>query len=460
MGQRAGPWALLTCVLLAQGLAGQQSDSIPGVSLSLDYQAEVLPVVAVLPISAESAEAPMARMAESIIARDLLLSNRFEVIDSLPEGLATAGADYGLWDQLNADWLVSGELRRSRAGVVFSVVLHDVVRATERRAGRFLLTDPKDDGFRMSVHTVSDAVTRWVTGEPGMAASRVVFSMRPDPRAVHKEIHMVDSDGENLVRLTFAENTVASPAWSLDGARIAYVSWKSGMPRIYIVDAATGEEEALDPGREGQQITPSFHPNGRSIAFAILDGARSGLFTWDFREKCCLVQLSGGRYLDLQPTYSHDGSRFAFTSSRLGTAHPQIYTRRSDGRGESRLLSPHSYGNEGYFTDPDWSPARAQVAFSGRIGRRSGRYHILVAEPERAGRIVRLTEEGDNQDPSWAPDGRHIVFTGERSYGYGIFVVDSRTGKTRLLVPNVRAEDTEWSPSLARAPMASAFGVR
>ena len=119
--------------------------------------------------------------------------------------------------------------------------------------------------------------------------------------------------------------------------------------------------------------------------------------------------------------------------------------------GRPEILSPFRYGQRGYFTDPDWSPLADQVAFAGRIQGRGtyARYHIFIADLDEGDRrLTQLTREGNNEDPSWAPDGRHIVFIGERSNGTGVFVVDAVTGRTRVLVANVDAEDTDWSPSL------------
>ncbi len=105
--------------------------------------------------------------------------------------------------------------------------------------------------------------------------------------------------------------------------------------------------------------------------------------------------------------------------------------------GEAETLSPYQYGSGGYYTSPDWAPHGDRVAFHGRIER--GRYHILVANLEDGGRVLRqLTSEGNNEDPSWAPDGRHIVFVGERSWGYGLFVVDAATGRIRALMSGRR----------------------
>jgi TolB protein len=138
----------------------------------------------------------------------------------------------------------------------------------------------------------------------------------------------------------------------------------------------------------------------------------------------------------------------AFNSNRLGTRVPQIYVMPAEG-GEAELISPYVFGRGGYYTSPDWSPTSNQVAFHGRIER--GRYQILVAEVEdRGSRVLQLTWEGNNEDPTWAPDGRHIAFVGERSYGFGLFVVDAVSGRIRTLLTGRRVKVPDWSPALDR----------
>jgi len=119
--------------------------------------------------------------------------------------------------------------------------------------------------------------------------------------------------------------------------------------------------------------------------------------------------------------------------------------------GQADLISPYVPGSAGYYTSPDWSPTDDRVAFHGRIAR-YGQYQILVAEVgARSAKVLQLTAEGNNEDPSWAPDGRHMVFSGERSYGYGLFVVDAATGRIRPLVSSIRPIAPEWSPLLGNS---------
>ncbi len=326
--------------------------------------------------------------------------------------------------------------------------LHDVVYGEVRQEGRFRIPDPSRDGFRMAVHRVSDRVVEWIFDEPGMAASRIAFSVsRAGPDGVaNQELYTVDSDGENLRRVTGYGSITMSPAWSPDASRLAFTSFKSGEAEIYELDLGSGQERRIATNRDGQHYTPTYHPDGQLLAFSVHGGRQSGIYTYDVERDCCLTSLTGGRWDDLSPTFSPDGRRIAFNSNRLGVATPQIYGMALP-EGEPDLLSPYLYGQGGYYTSPHWSPRGDRIAFHGRVQR--GRYHILVTGAGgRGARVRQLTWEGNNEDPSWAPDGRHIVFVGERPEGTGLLVVDGATGRIRTLVEGLRVRVPAWSPSL------------
>ena len=440
---------LLGCLLPGRGGAQEVRDTFPGIRLGLIYEAGFAPVLAIKPFTSRFGGGGVASPAEAILARDLRYSNRFTMLDSLPASLLGEGVDYRLWDQLGTTWLLTGQVEALGEGYVLVLALHDVVYGEVREQDRFILPDPVSEHFRMAVHRVSDRVVEWIFDEPGMAASRIAFSRVLADGSI--EVFVVDSDGENLRRITNKGTISKSPTWHPSGDRLAYVhypDWEAG--KIHELDFRTGRVRMLDPGREGQQVTPAYHPNGREIAFGLFGHHRTGLFSYDWELDCCLVHIQGGRWEDISPTYSPDGSRIAFNSNRLGTNIPQIYVVSSRG-GQADLISPYTPGMAGYFTSPDWSPTGNRVAFHGRI-QRFGRYQILVAEvAARGARVLQLTADGDNQDPSWAPDGRHLVFAGERSFGYGLFVVDAATGRIRTLVSNIRVQNPEWSPSLAES---------
>lgn len=457
-GRRAGILALATAAAAVAPalLAAQEEGVIPGVALTLLYENRYVPPIAILPIATTGDSPDVGERVGAILARDLNYSDRFVIVDSLPAVFGDEGVEYSFWDQYGVDWLLTGEVERVAGARYLSVELHDIVTADLRARTRVSLPAPDHPDFRMAVHRVSDEVVMWATGEQGMAASRVVFRMRPFGDPDSKELYMVDSDGANLRRLTWDGDLAISPAWSPDGTRIAYTSYKTGIPRMYELDLARNTERGIGPANEGQQHMPAYHPHGGEIVFRLMSRSVDGLFSYNIRDDCCMRQLVSGLSENVQPSYSRDGRSIVFVSLRFGSHTPQVLIMSAEG-GRPQTLSPYKYGQGGFFTDPDWSPLADQVAFAGRIQGRGtyARYHIFIADIDEGGsRLTQLTREGNNEDPSWAPDGRHIVFVGERSNGTGVFVVDAVTGRTRVLVANVDAEDTDWSPSLGgvRAP--------
>ncbi len=441
---RAALVTLAMAALIAPGQASAQDvdQVIPGVRLGLVYENAFQPALAIQPFTGRFGGEAAASSVEAILGRDLGNSDRFLVIDSLPSSLGSTGAvDYALWDRMGATYLLKGTVEGSGAGYVLVLEVHDVLYRNVAHSGSFRIPDPNSRDFRMAVHRASDEIVKWIFQEPGMAASRITFSLMRDDG--NREIYVVDSDGENLQRVSNHGDIALSPAWSPDYTRIAYMTYNDDGQRIYEHDLTTGQTRLIDPGISGNHITPEYTPDGQSLIISVLAGARTGLYSWNIRDNCCLTNLTEGRWDDTNPTTSPDGRTMAFVSNRLGTAIPQIYTMPTRG-GQPELLSPYEYGSRGYFTTPDWAPFGNNVAFSGRVTR-SGRFNILVARMGEGRRLLQLTQEGNNEDPSWAPDGRHIVFVGERSWGSGLFVVDAGTNRIRVVLRGMDVGEPDWS---------------
>jgi TolB protein len=446
--------ALLVPVLVAAAAAplGAQDpqERFPGVSLELISEGTRGLPFAIQPFWGPAGSEDLARRAENIVARDLRYSNRFQVLDSLPAALTReAGVDYAVWDQVGAAFLLTGRIELSGGRAFLVTEVHDVIYREVRGEGRFPLPGPDTPEFRMAVHVAADAAVLWASGEPGIAATRIVFSRMAE--VGNRELWVVDSDGENLRRLTNHNDLVLTPAWSPDGRRVAFTSFVSGLPRIYELDVVTGRERQVPAPRQGDYITPAYAPDGETLAFAITGSqGRSGLYTYNITRQCCFTTLIESRSEDLSPTYAPDGRRLAFNSNRLGTGAPQIYLMPAGG-GSADLLSPYRFDRPGYYTSPQWSPRGDRVAYHGRI-QRIGWHQILVSEVGRGNFIRQLTTSGNNENPSWAPDGRHLVHTAGSGRGGAntLRIVDAVTGNSRVLVSGMDVKYPAWSPSLAR----------
>jgi TolB protein len=438
---RHGILAALACALLSALVPAPAAaqDGLPrGVQLKLVYETQFRPRLAVQPFTGPGSAA---EQIHRILQRDLDYSDRFDMLFNIPAGLRAGAVEYPAWNALRVVYLVTASAEETGSGYGLRVALHDVVYGNIKEIRQFSLPSASDGNFRMAVHAVADEVVRWATGEPGIAATRIALSRQRGDGTY--ELLLVDSDGENLRRV-HGEEMIYSPAWSPDGARLAYNEADiTGQHRVVERTLSTGEVRLI-ASRNGPAQTPSYSPDGRRLALALWSGNGMELHEYDLARGCCLRRISQRSRIDMNPSYSPDGRRMVFQSDRLGN--PHIFTMSADG-GEAALLTPFESGGPGYYTSPQWSPAGSQIVFHGRS--RGGIFQVMVADANRPGSPVQqITSEGRSEDPAWAPDGRHIVFSGVRDDGMGLYVIDLVTGRIRPLVTGGRFRMPDWSPVL------------
>lgn len=428
----AGATLLIAAAVLS---AQDRGDVRLGITYTPGYQ----PGLVMTAVAADTVVADAAAAAEAILRTDLVYADRFEIID-VPDSLTTTRAvNYALWNQLGAVWLVSSEMTGTAAGPVLRVSLHDVVFGELKEVQDFFLPAPADGGFRMSVHRVSDQIVRWATGDPGIAATRVVFRRKTGDGT--SDIFAIDYDGENLTRLTSENSIVYSPALSADGGHLLYVSYTDGTPKVYERELGSGRS-SLVSGVRGLNVTPIYSPDGAKIVFARTAGDHTELFEVGRAPLCCEKRLTFTNAGEtLNAAFSPGGERLAITSSPLGN--PQIYVMPAAG-GAPQLISRYVFGERGYATSPDWSPRGDRIAYQAWV---ENTFQIVTVNPDGADRRV-MTSSGNNEDPSWAPDGRHIVFASAGRRGNSLLILDTVGGHVRTLTSGRMDQLPDWSSSL------------
>jgi TolB protein len=452
---------LLSILCLMLSLAGadtaqaQQPDTArpPGIRLTTRYDVATRAAIAVRPFSGAPAIAGVVDSITRIIERDLEYSGRYNVLP-VPAALARDRLDYAQWNALNVVYLVTGEVSATAAGYELALTVHDVVYGRVRDEQTLRLPPATSAEFRMAVHAASDDIVRKTLNAPGIAATRIAFT-RKNPRSAGGvytyDVLVVDADGFNLRRVGGASGQIYSPDWSPDGSRLLYAVNAGGGWRIVERNLGSGQTRTIDVGT-GMLTTPSYSPDGTRVAFSAWRESNWELFEYNIAEDCCLRRLTTDRADDISPTYSRDGSRIAFMSSRVGGM-PHIFVMPAQGGG-AVTISPYVHGQRGYYTSPDLSPTSSEVAFHGHWNSR-GTYQIMVADASRPGGQVRqITSAGANEDPSWAPDGRHLVYThaGVRGSEPGLYVIDTATGNRRSLTTGSEGlRLADWSPPLRRA---------
>jgi TolB protein len=371
----------------------------------------------------------------ALVERDLDQSDRFEMI-LLPAMLLQADGPLNLapYRAMNAEFAV--ELLHAGGNRVTARV-HHVPSALLRREGSFALDLTASGEGRMVIHRMADEIVEWMTGSPGIAATRMLFVM-------NNRVWQVDADGYGLRPLTAAGRTAYSPTWSPDGRRFAFTELWDGHGSIVVQTAATGSRVQVPTTGEGTNITPAFSRDSKLLAFSrAVERGTYALHQANVADLCCVSRLTFGRFADnTNPTYSPDGRRIAFVSSRAGV--PQIYVMSVDGTNQE-LLVPFDYGLTGASFAPEWSPDGLKLVLHRAM---AGGFQVMVYDLT-TDRVRQVTSEGRNEDASWAPDSRHIVYSSSRTGRRQLHVLDLVTSRVRSIPTPSNAQLASWSPRLA-----------
>jgi TolB protein len=412
------------------GLAAQDSSATPsGVRVGITYTPGTRPSMTVLPL------APAAAAVDSVLAilrRDLDYSDRFDMVEP-PSTVALQGGspNYAALTALGTDLAVA--VVPVGAGAEVDVQLHEVRTGALRNHLAVRLPGGTGEGLRVAVHRAADEVVRWATGSPGIAATTILY-------VADGKLWRVDPDGEGRAGIPSAGRPSLSPAWSPDGRTVAYTAFvPSGRPLV-IQDLASGARDVVPGSEFGVNITPEFSPDGRTLAYAHGDENGTDLYRYDVARRCCVSRLTVGRFYDnLSPTWSPDGGRIAFISTRAGS--PQLYVMAADGSGQE-ALARFDFGFTGQTNGPEWSPDGQAIVLHREV---HGVPQIFVLD--LVTRAVRqITGEGRNEDATWAPDGRHLAFVSSRGGTRQLWIVDLETGRMRPIATTGGARLPAWSP--------------
>jgi len=385
-------------------------------------------------VNAEAAEKDF----HKVLIKDLDEAGPFAVIqNNLPA--ATDPASYKLWLDTGTEWLITTALVKTGPGdveVVLQVV--DVKAAQDKKARTAVFSKKytgKDGALRRIAHKISDDLMARLTGEQGVASTRVVFVRQTGPGI--KELYQVDRDGANLMPLTNYKSLTLSPSVASDG-KVAFMTYKGGSPEIWGQRKPGGPQVKLYPlaGKpEGHCFCPVWSPDGKRLA--LVQGDRRGntdIVVLDV-ETGRVRRLTDSNCINTDPTWNPAGTTLAFTSDRDGG--PQIFLMEEDGSNVRRLTREGNYNGS-----PCWSPSGAMIAY---VSRFEGKFDLFVYKLGEGKAYQITTGVSSSESPSWSPDEHRLVFTSGSQGGMQLYTTDLSGNTLRKLMNTDGCQSPKWT---------------
>ncbi len=365
-----------------------------------------------------------------IVQADLERSGQFRSVDSAGAALdESSRPDMAVWRQKAADSLLVGSTTRladGRFDVRFR--LWDAVRGQD--LGGLSYAVPATD-LRLTAHRIADFVYEKLTGDKGIFSTRIAYVTKVGPRF---NLWVADADGENAQSALTSPEPIISPAWSPNGTQLAYVSFESRKPVIYVHEVATGRRRLLS-NFKGSNSAPAWAPDGKSLAVTLTREGSSQIYAMDAGggEARRLTQSSS---IDTEPVFSADGKSLYFVSDRGGA--PQIYRMPTSGGNPERVTFTGSYN-----ISPALSPDGRWLAYISRV---NGAFKLHTLEFS-SGTVNAITDSVADEHPSFSPNSRLILFATVQQ-GRDALMTTTLDGriKARLAAPTGNVREPGWGP--------------
>ena len=375
-----------------------------------------------------------------VVTADLGRCGLFRPLDqgAFIPGDPSGAPNFQNWKALGAQALVTGTITGSDPLRV-EFRLWDVLRGQQIQGTAYTTSAAN---WRRISHIIADVIYERLIGEKGYFDTRIVYVSATGPRGRQtKRLAIMDQDSANNRILTDGSWLVLTPRFNPVRDQIAFMSYASNRPRVYLFDLASGRQSQFGEF-EGMSFAPRFSPDGGSCILSVSRGGGSDIFVVDASSHASRRLTSSGS-IDTSPCYSPDGSQIVFNSDRGGDQ--QLYVMGAGGGGAKRI----SYG-KGRYATPVWSPRGDLIAFTRLSG---GTFAIGVMNPDGTGERI-LSESYSVEGPTFAPNGRVLMFWREtqarddRGNGFSSRLVSiDITGFNERQVPTpTDASDPAWSP--------------
>ena len=390
--------------------------------------------VAMIPFEGNSR---ISKQLNKIMRNDLIRTGEFSILDEellLPVKMINDELVFSDWKLLGMDYLVAGTILNTNNSLDINYEIYDIHKKRKVRSSK-VFGIPNQ--IRQLAHYTSDGIYESITGIKGIAATRLLYVNEiKDSQLISKyKLMLADSDGANEKILLSSSEPIISPSWSPDGKRVAYVSFETGIAKVFIQEIASGKREAV-LSKDTQISSPSWSPDGKYLSLTLYQDGNAEIYILRLRDRT-LTRMTNQFAIDTESSWSPKGNKILFTSGRSGS--PQIYEL------DLRKLNPKAkrISFEGtYNAKASYLPKEEGIIFVHRSN--DGLFHIAL-KYKKENFIRVLTEAKMDESPSVAPNGNMVIY-GIKEKNLSMLAGFSLSGaKFKLPASNGEVREPAWS---------------
>ena len=259
----------------------------------------------------------------NIVKNDLNRTGEFRILDnkqllSIPTN--EDNLNYSDFKLLGIDYIVMGSLEEEDTSNISAVYkIFSVQKESQLRTSTVYGVPNK---LKQLAHYISDGIYEEITGLKGVASTRLLYVTEEFSGGISQfKLNVADADGSNEQILLRSNEPIISPSWSPDSKKVAYVSFETGMAKVFIQNIATGKREIVLENKF-QISSPSWSPNGKFMSLTLYQDGNAEIYILNLKNKN-LTRLTNHYSIDTESSWSPNGSKIMFTSGRSGS--PQLY---------------------------------------------------------------------------------------------------------------------------------------